>query len=126
MTGFKPCTTTCNIQQCWELLANNVALVCTGLKVRQVSNLAQQHPTAWNWVCKRTQHVTSNNVGSCWPTILRSFARSSSNYSVQAPVQWTAQLVFVTLICWIVIYPKDSTVQHLNNLDRVWRFLCQL
>ena len=23
--------TTCNIQQCWELLANNVAPVCTGL-----------------------------------------------------------------------------------------------
>ena len=23
---------TCNIQQCWELLANNVASVCTGLK----------------------------------------------------------------------------------------------
>ena len=22
----------CNIQQCWELLANNVASVCTGLK----------------------------------------------------------------------------------------------
>ena len=22
---------TCNIQQCWELLANNVAPVCTGL-----------------------------------------------------------------------------------------------
>ena len=22
---------TCNIQQCWELLANNVASVCTGL-----------------------------------------------------------------------------------------------
>ena len=23
--------TTCNIQECWELLANNVASVCTGL-----------------------------------------------------------------------------------------------
>ena len=23
---------TCSIQQCWELLANNVASVCTGLK----------------------------------------------------------------------------------------------
>ena len=23
---------TCNIQQCWELLANNVASVCTGRK----------------------------------------------------------------------------------------------
>ena len=25
--------TTCNIQQCWELLANNVASVCTGLNI---------------------------------------------------------------------------------------------
>ena len=24
---------TCNIQQCWELLANNVASVCTGLYI---------------------------------------------------------------------------------------------
>ena len=27
---------------------------------------------------KRTQHVTSNNVGSCWSTILRPFACSLS------------------------------------------------
>ena len=25
---------TCNMQQCWELLANNLASVCTGLKTR--------------------------------------------------------------------------------------------
>ena len=44
LTRFKLCATTrnnmqqgvqtdatCNIQQCWELLANNVASVCTGL-----------------------------------------------------------------------------------------------
>ena len=55
---------------------NNVASVCTGLKVWPVSNFAQQHPTTCNRVCKRTQHVTSNNVGSCWSTMLRPFARS--------------------------------------------------
>ena len=44
LTGFKLCTTTannmqrdvqtdaaCNIQQCWEMMANYVASVCTGL-----------------------------------------------------------------------------------------------
>ena len=31
--------------------------------------------TACNRVCKRTQHVTSNNVGNCWSTMLRPFAR---------------------------------------------------
>ena len=48
-----------NFQKCWELLANNVTSVCTGLKVWPVSNFAQQHTTTWNRVCKRTQHVTS-------------------------------------------------------------------
>ena len=45
---------------------------------------------------------------------------------VQAPVQWIARMVFVTPICWMVIYPMDSTVQHLKTLDQGWRFLCQL
>ena len=31
--------------------------------------------TTCNRVYKRTQHVTSNKVGSCWPTMLRPFAR---------------------------------------------------
>ena len=30
--------TTCHIQQCWELLANNVASVCTGLKTNEDNN----------------------------------------------------------------------------------------
>ena len=79
-----------NPQQCWELLANSVASVCTGLKLWPVSNFAQQHPTTCNRVCKRTQHVTSNNVGSCWPTMLPPFARGftfwdQSIYSLNCP-----------------------------------------
>ena len=62
-------------EQCWELLANNVASVWTGLKVWPVSNFARQLPTTRNRVCKKTQHVTSNIVGICWPTMLRLFAR---------------------------------------------------
>ena len=30
--------------------------------------------TTYNRVCKRTQHVTSNSIVSCWPTMLRPFA----------------------------------------------------
>ena len=51
-----------------------VASVYTYLKVWPVSNLVQQHPTTCNRVCKRTEHVTCNNVGSCWQTIVRPFA----------------------------------------------------
>ena len=56
-----------NCQQCLELF----------LKVWPVSNFAQQLPTTCNRVCIRTQSVTFNNFGSCWPTMLRPFARAS-------------------------------------------------
>ena len=48
---------------------------CRGL----LHNNSQQHATTCNRVCKRTQHVTSNNVGSCWPAMLRPFSRGLKN-----------------------------------------------
>ena len=56
-------------KRCWELLAEKFD------RFQTLCNNTQQHPTTCNRVCKRTQHVTSNNVGSCWPTMLRPFAR---------------------------------------------------
>ena len=52
-------------KKCWELLA-------------QKFDRLQTFATTYNRVCKRTQHVTSDNVGSCWPTMLRPFARGST------------------------------------------------
>ena len=41
------------------------------------SNNFQQVATTHNiTVCKRSQHVGPNNVASCWPTMLRAFARA--------------------------------------------------
>ena len=40
------------------------------------SKKSQQHATTHNMVCKRSQHVGPNNVASCWPTMLRAFARA--------------------------------------------------
>ena len=56
------------IQHCWATLRRsrnkrNVGSV-VGWEVWPVSNFTQQHPTTCNRVCKRTQHVTSNNVTS--------------------------------------------------------------
>ena len=62
---------TCNIQQCWELLANKVASICTGLKVWPVSNFAQQLPTTRNNMQQDVQTDTTCNIQrcwSCWPT----------------------------------------------------------
>ena len=50
---------------CWELLVQRFDRFQT----------TRQLPTTCNMVCKRTQHVTSNNVGGFWPTMLRPFAR---------------------------------------------------
>ena len=55
--------------KCWESLAEKFD------QFQTLRNNTQQHPTTCNRVCKRTQHVTSNNAGSCWPTMLRPFAR---------------------------------------------------
>ena len=64
-------------QKCWELLAEKFD------RFQTLLNNTQQHPTTCNRVCKRTQNVTSNNVGSCWPTMLRPFARGLRPKSTQ-------------------------------------------
>ena len=53
-----------------------------GSKVWPPSNSAQQLPTTrdnMQHVCKRTQHVTSNNVGRCWPAMSWPFSRGLKN-----------------------------------------------
>ena len=52
-------------QQCCIRL--NKAKSLTGFKLCLTT--ARQHTTTCNRVCKPTQHVTSNNVGTCWPTM---------------------------------------------------------
>ena len=75
-----------------------------------VRNFAQQLPTPRNnnRVCKRMQHVTSNNfVGSFCPTILRPFACSWS---------WSIQLTF-DILTWL----RGLLVIFINV---VWLSLC--
>ena len=56
-------------QQCWELLRPFARAW------KFVRFQTQQHAITCNRVCKRTQHVTSTNVGRCWPKLLLPFAR---------------------------------------------------
>ena len=77
-------------QQCWKSCANGSNIVALRFgdhgtkemlraekfdRFQTLRNNTQQHPTACQRVCKGTQHVKSNNVGSCWPTVLRPLAR---------------------------------------------------
>ena len=59
-------TMLCVVATCWKLLD----------EVWPLSNFIQQVATTHNMVCKRSQHVGPNNVASCWPTMLRAFARA--------------------------------------------------
>ena len=54
-------------KKCWELLAEKFN------RFQTLRNNTQQHPTTCSRVCQRTQHLTSNNAGSCWSTMLRPF-----------------------------------------------------
>ena len=100
-------------QQCWKSGANGSNIVAlrfgdhgtkemlgvVGWKVWPVSNFTQQHPTTCNRVWKRTQHVTSNNVGSCWPTILRGNA-AKSVLVLQNHLALTEKIMFQS-VCYL-------------------------
>ena len=62
---------------CWGVLVNNAASVCMGLKSLTGFKLYSTTVNKCHIVvvpCKRAQHVGPNNVGCCWPTMLRPFA----------------------------------------------------
>ena len=64
------------IQHCCAMLRWSRELLSEKFdRFQTLHNNTQQYPTTCNRVCKRTQHVTSNHVGGCWPTMLRPFAR---------------------------------------------------
>ena len=50
----------------WELLANNVPSVCTGLKVWPVSNFAQQLPTTRSNMQQGVHTDATCNIQQCW------------------------------------------------------------
>ena len=69
-------------KKCWELLAEKFDRFQTSR-----NNMQQGVQTV--------EHVTSNNVGSCWPTILRLFARGFSVVPVRLLLFSTAVLYHV-------------------------------
>ena len=71
---------------------------------------SQKHTTTCNRVCKRTHHVTSNNVGSCWPIKLCSFAflMPFSFKSIH-----TRDLIYLN--AWSLYHSSISTITALNS-----------
>ena len=57
-------------------------------------------------MCKQMQHVTSNNVGSLWPTMLHPFAWGFDHFSLHSklhPIEKMQKLSYLS---------KDFTVGH--------------
>ena len=79
-------------KKCWGFLAEKFYWFQT------LRNNTQQHPTTCNRVCKRTQLVTSNNVGRCWSTMLRPFAQSLSHQKSENPRNLARQHVLTKIV----------------------------
>ena len=73
-------------KKCWELLAEKFD------RFQTLRNNTQQHPITCNGVYKRTQRVTSNNIGSCWSTMFCPFAGSLTLQD--SPTNWIFATAF--------------------------------
>ena len=83
-------------KKCWDFLLGEKFD-----RFQTLRNNTQQHPTTCNRVCKRTQHVTSNNVASVCTGLMNGTRRPS----------WVGHFVFL-LICFCYLVKsmiKDFT-----------------
>ena len=101
--------------------ANNVAtlpsytLMITEQKFDQFQTPknSEKHTTMCNMVCKRTQHVTLNNVGSCCMAILRPFTRT---FTPTLPTEVLYQREMLELRC---LFEVLCLLEVLPSLDEV-------
>ena len=93
--GFKPFTMLCVVACCCDLLE----VVGWSLKLAKLhpktSNKSQQHATAHNMVCKRSQHLGPNNVASICMGLYSS--KFSFDISISASTRNTKTFVLLVL-----------------------------
>ena len=83
-------------------------------RFQTLHNNSEQNATTCNRLCKRTQHVKSNNVGSFWPAMLCPFARGLRCRScLLALKRMTLQAL-----------QKVSRQTHPESLTRLCLFIC--
>ena len=88
-----------------------------------IPNNTEQHAETNNRVYLRTRHVTPNNAGSCWPTMLRLFAQGALHI-----VSWYCRLralekQAINSLCHSGGLPNISVVSLLGDFCRnfeVW------
>ena len=109
-------------KKCWELLAEKFDWFQT------LHNNTQQHPTTCNRVCKRTQHVTTDNIGSCWAKMLRPFARSlililrpqASWITTNFFQRWSVSTNLSHIFVWWTQFKFLSCLQDLLKSSNPW------
>ena len=109
-------------KKCWELLAEKFDWFQT------LHNNTQQHPTTCNRVCKRTQHVTTDNIGSCWAKMLRPFARSlililrpqASWITTSFFQRWSVSTNLSHIFVWWTQFKFLSCLQDLLKSSNPW------
>ena len=62
--------------------------------------------------CTNQLSKLSCGIGLAWPRLFKGWIALSTG---QISIQWILQLVSPIVIPWIMIYPVDSAIQHLNN-----------
>ena len=106
-------------KKCWELLAEKFD------RFQTLQNNKQQHPTTCNRVCKRTHHVTSNNVASvCTGLKWTSFycKRAKKGLCKNCRRIWTRYPTIASCICWcnkaLKKAVKNRVLYHGNHGNR--------
>ena len=106
-------------KKCWELLAEKFD------RFQTLQNNKQQHPTTCNRVCKRTHHVTSNNVASvCMGLKWTSFycKRAKKGLCKNCRRIWTRYPTIASCTCWcnkaLKKAVKNRVLYHGNHGNR--------
>ena len=73
-------------------------------------------------VIENSSPVSQTTKLNVWPQLFKRWIALSSGW---ISFQWIAQLVFLILIHWRVIYPVDSAIQLLNNWDLDTKASCE-
>ena len=75
-------TMLCVVATCWMKFETGQTSSNNFQQVATTRNNTQHSFQIHNMVFKRSQHVGPNNVASCWPTMLRAFARALNIYKL--------------------------------------------
>ena len=104
------CNNCNNVGSCFVCL--QVAKSLTGFKICATTPNKTRRGIMQQGVQTEVQHVTSNHVGSCWPTMSRSFVRDL--------ISWLAAMYNKKLISSVIFKCKLFLVLNFNKISKFY------